>query len=65
MAKILIVEDDPDLVETYTDLLETELEAKGDRVDYVKYPGVDHNGIVDAAGADAMAFFQQRLPTSR
>ena len=47
----------------YTDLLNDELEAEGDDVTYITYPGVDHGGIVDAAEADAMAFFESRLPS--
>jgi dienelactone hydrolase len=47
----------------YTDQLNGELEAKGDNVTYMTYPGVDHGGIVDAAEADAMAFFESRLPS--
>ena len=47
----------------YTDQLNGELEAKGDKVTYMTYPGVDHGGIVDAAEADAMAFFESRLPS--
>jgi len=47
----------------YTDQLDGELEAKGDDVTYMTYPGVDHGGIVDAAEADAMAFFESRLPS--
>ncbi len=47
----------------YTELLRSELEAKGDRIDYRLYPGIDHLGIVDAAEADAMAFFKRRLPS--
>jgi dienelactone hydrolase len=49
---------------TYTDALKAELDAKGDNVTYKKYEGIDHNGVLDAAQPDAIAFFKQRLPTS-
>jgi len=47
----------------YTAQLNSELVAVGDKVTYNTYPGVDHDGIVDAAEADAMAFFESRLPS--
>ena len=46
----------------YTDQLNDELLAKGVDVDYIKYPGVGHQDIVDAAEPDAMPFFERRLP---
>ncbi|MBN8868197.1 MAG: hypothetical protein J0H98_11640, partial [Solirubrobacterales bacterium] len=46
----------------YTDALRSELEAKGDAVDYRLYPGVGHVEIVDAAEADSMTFFDRYLP---
>ncbi len=46
----------------YTDQLNTELGAAGDKVTYIKYPGVDHGGIVAAGEGDALAFFERRLP---
>lgn len=46
----------------YTEMLRDELAAKGTKVTYLSYPGVDHGGVVDAAEADAMAFFKRRLP---
>lgn len=45
-----------------TDMLNTELDANGDNVDYKKYEGVDHGGVVAAAESDALAFFESRLP---
>ena len=48
---------------TFTSELNQELVAKGDSVDYKLYPGVDHSGVVSAAEADALAFFERRLPT--
>jgi len=47
---------------TYTDMLVAELGDRGDDVDYRTYPGVNHGLIVQAAEADAMDFFEQRLP---
>ena len=46
----------------YTEQLRDELEAKGSRVDYRLYEGVDHGGIVDAADAESLEFFERRLP---
>lgn len=48
-----------------TDKLNTELVAAGDSVRYIKYPGADHGGVLEAAKADAMSFFQTRLPSGR
>ena len=47
----------------FTYLLDGELVGAGDDVDYNVYPGVDHGGIVSAADADALHFFEQRAPT--
>ncbi len=47
----------------FTDALDSELNGKGDNVDYKTYPGITHGGIVAAAEDDAMDFFQQRLPS--
>ena len=46
----------------YTEQLRDELEAKGNRIDYRLYEGVDHGGIVDAADAESLEFFERRLP---
>jgi pimeloyl-ACP methyl ester carboxylesterase len=46
----------------FTDLLNGELEKRGDDVTYKTYPGVNHGGIVAAAEDDALAFFEKRLP---
>ena len=48
-----------------TDMLNKQLLAAGDSVDYIKYPGVDHGGVLAAAKTDAMSFFQERLPSGR
>ncbi len=45
-----------------TDRLVPDLAAKGDRVDYKVYEGVDHGGVVAAAESDVMSFFESRLP---
>lgn len=47
---------------SYTNELNQQLVDLGDSVDYRTYPGVDHAEIPAAAEADAMAFFQKRLP---
>lgn len=46
----------------FTDLLNQELVANGDQVDYQTFPGVTHGEIPLVAEDDAMAFFEQRLP---
>lgn len=46
----------------FTNLLNNELVDMGNKVDYKVYPGVTHGEIPAAAEADALAFFQQRLP---
>ncbi|HMY26085.1 MAG TPA: lipase family protein [Solirubrobacterales bacterium] len=48
-----------------TDQLDTELVGKGDTVDYKKYEGVDHGGVVAAAQNDVMSFFESRLPSGK
>jgi pimeloyl-ACP methyl ester carboxylesterase len=47
----------------FTDQLNGELDALGDKVDYKSYPGVNHGAIVAAAENDALDFFEKRLPT--
>lgn len=66
-SPILLAQGDADTT-TYkflTDMLNTELVANGDTVDYKVYSGVDHGGVVDAAEADVLAFFESRLPGGR
>ncbi|MFN8112673.1 MAG: alpha/beta fold hydrolase [Solirubrobacterales bacterium] len=46
----------------FTDQLNGELDAAGDKVDYKTYPGVNHGAIVAAAEDDALDFFEKRLP---
>lgn len=48
-----------------TDSLNGELVALGDTVDYRKYEGADHGGVIDAAAADSITFFESRLPGGR
>ena len=48
-----------------TDSLNGELVALGDSVDYRKYEGADHGGVIDAAAADSITFFESRLPGGR
>lgn len=46
----------------FTDLLDDELVALGNRVTYTKYPGVGHGEIPFSAEDEAMAFIERRLP---
>ena len=66
-APILLAQGEADQTtfKLLTDMLNNELVAAGDSVNYIAYPGVDHGGILDAAKADVMAFFEQRLPSGR
>ncbi|MCB0866320.1 MAG: alpha/beta fold hydrolase [Solirubrobacterales bacterium] len=48
-----------------TNSLNDELVAKGNQVDYQTYPDVDHSQVVAAAEDQAMAFFEQRLPSGK
>jgi len=48
-----------------TDALNGELVDSGDSVNYIKYPGVDHGGVLEAASTDAMSFFETQLPSGR
>jgi pimeloyl-ACP methyl ester carboxylesterase len=47
---------------TFTDMLNGELDKLGDEVTYKTYPGVNHGAIVAAAEANALSFFEKRLP---
>ena len=46
---------------SFTDTLDTELRARGNKVKYVKYPDVDHVSIVAEADARTRAFLKARL----
>ncbi len=48
-----------------TDMLNGELVASGDSVDYRTYPGVNHSEIPFAAADQVLAFFGRRLPGAR
>ncbi len=63
-APIFMAQGDADqtVFPDFTTQLNQELVANGDDVSYKLYPGVDHSGIVVSAEADALAFFEQRLP---
>lgn len=66
-APILLAQGDAD-VTTFpqlTKILNTQLVAAGDTVDYITYPGVDHGEVLKAAKTDVMSFFEQRLPSGR
>ncbi len=54
--------DDTTVFPLVTDLLNGELVASGDSVDYMIYDGVGHGDIVAAAEPDALAFMKDRLP---
>jgi pimeloyl-ACP methyl ester carboxylesterase len=47
---------------TFTDMLNGELDKLGDEVTYKTYPGVNHGASVAAAEANALSFFEKRLP---
>jgi pimeloyl-ACP methyl ester carboxylesterase len=47
----------------FTDLLDAELRDLGARVEYRVYEGVNHGGILEAAGSDALPWMERRLPT--
>jgi pimeloyl-ACP methyl ester carboxylesterase len=66
-APILLAQGDLDTVsfKFLTDLLNTELEAAGNRVDYRVYPGADHGQVLETARPDVMSFFQKRLPVRK
>jgi pimeloyl-ACP methyl ester carboxylesterase len=49
----------------FTNALNQELVDLGNNVDYQTFPGVTHGEIPAAAEDDAMAFFQQRLPSGK
>jgi pimeloyl-ACP methyl ester carboxylesterase len=63
-APILLLQGEADttVFPAFTNQLDTELTGLGDSVDYQTFPGVDHGGVVSAGEADALAFFEQRLP---
>ncbi|MFN8160528.1 MAG: alpha/beta fold hydrolase [Solirubrobacterales bacterium] len=63
-APLMVAQGDADttVFKLLTDPLVAELKAKGDKVAYKVYPGVDHGGVVVAAEADALHFFEQHLP---
>src|SRR5215204_5871948 len=58
-------ESDTIVLKQYTDQLRDELLAAGNQLIYKTYPGIDHVGVVTAGEADALAFFEQALPTRR
>ena len=60
---LLLVQGDADttVFKPFTDQLETELAAKGDRVDYYVVKGIDHGGIVSAGLKVTTAWLKQRL----
>lgn len=66
-APILIAQGTADatVFQAFTDQLNEELVSLGDDVDYEVFPGVTHGEIPAAAEADALAFFERRLPPGR
>jgi pimeloyl-ACP methyl ester carboxylesterase len=52
---------DQTVIPTFTDQLDSELTAAGTKIDYKKYPGVTHGGIVTAAIKDTLAWARSRL----
>jgi fermentation-respiration switch protein FrsA (DUF1100 family) len=53
--------DDQTVFPFLTDDLVTAFKARKNPVVYVKYDGVSHGGIVDAADADALKFLRRRF----
>jgi alpha-beta hydrolase superfamily lysophospholipase len=66
-APILIPqgESDTTVFPVFTSQLKDELIGLGDQVTYKTYPGTDHVGVVSAAEADALAFFERMLPPKK
>ncbi len=54
-------EADATVFPSFTDQLNDKLEAKGAKVTYKKFPGVDHGAIVDKAAKHATAFIAKAL----
>ena len=46
---------------SYTDQTVSDLEGRGAKITYDKYPGVDHTGVVEASRVDAEAFIDTLL----
>jgi pimeloyl-ACP methyl ester carboxylesterase len=64
-APILLAQGEADttVFPVFTNLLDDELQALNDSVDYQKYPGVTHGEIVAAAQPQALEFLAETLPT--
>ena len=52
---------DGTVIPSFTDALDRELRAKGTKVTYKTYAGVDHAGVVNVADKDAKAYIRKRL----
>jgi pimeloyl-ACP methyl ester carboxylesterase len=52
---------DATVLPLFTDQLVNELKAKGAKLTYDKYPGVDHGGIPQAGRRDARAFLKKKV----
>ena len=52
---------DTTVLPSFTDALDRELRAKGAKVTYKTYAGVEHAGIVNVADKDAKAYIRKRL----
>ncbi|MDQ2700929.1 MAG: lipase family protein [Actinomycetota bacterium] len=66
-APVMVAQGDADVTtfKILTDPLISELTALGTKVDYRVYEGAAHFDILDVAKADAIEFFQKRLPSGR
>lgn len=53
---------DTTVIPAFTALLDGQLTALNDTVEYKTYEGASHSGVIPAAEADVMAFYGQRLP---
>lgn len=64
-APILLAqgEDDSTTFPTLTNILNGELVGLGGDVNYIKYPGIDHGGVVNAAAGDVATFLNEEMPS--
>lgn len=53
---------DTTVLPVFTTMLDGQLKALNDDVDFRTYEGANHSGVIPAAQPDVMAFFAQRLP---
>jgi predicted esterase len=54
---------DTTVIPAFTTMLDGQLNALNDSVDFKTYEGANHSGVIPAAETDVMSFFAQRLPS--